>query len=86
LGSTLKYTHYNAEISVFRAFYLLRIIQMDLGEREWGGIDRTDLAEDTGQWRALVNTVMNHRLHKIAGNSLVTSGFSRRAQLHGVII
>jgi hypothetical protein len=25
----------------------------------WGGMDWTDLAEDSDQWRALLNTVMN---------------------------
>jgi hypothetical protein len=36
-------------------------IKMDLGEIGWGGMDLTDLAEDTDQWRALVNTVINLR-------------------------
>jgi hypothetical protein len=35
-------------------------IKMDLREIGWGGIDWIDLAEDRDQWRALVNTVMNH--------------------------
>jgi hypothetical protein len=35
---------------------------MDHGEREWGGMDWIDLAQDTDQWRALVNTVMNLRV------------------------
>jgi hypothetical protein len=40
--------NWNTEISVFRAFYLLRIIKMDLGERGWVGMNLTDLAEDRG--------------------------------------
>jgi hypothetical protein len=28
-------------------------------DRGWGGVDWIDLARDRGQWRALVNTVMN---------------------------
>jgi hypothetical protein len=28
----------------------------------WGGMDLIDLAQDRHQWRAPVNTVMNHRL------------------------
>jgi hypothetical protein len=32
---------------------------MDLGEKEWGGMDWIYLAQDKGQWRALANTVMN---------------------------
>jgi hypothetical protein len=37
-------------------------IRMDLTEIGWGGMDRIDLAQDTNQWRALVNTVMNLRV------------------------
>jgi hypothetical protein len=32
---------------------------MVLRETGWGGMDWIDLDEDTDQWRALVNTVMN---------------------------
>jgi hypothetical protein len=34
-------------------------IKMDLIEVGWDGIDWIDLAQDSDQWRALVNTVMN---------------------------
>jgi hypothetical protein len=45
-------------------------IRMDLKEIGWGGIDWIDLAQDRAQWRALVNTVMNHSgFHKMLGNS-----------------
>jgi hypothetical protein len=27
----------------------------------WGGMDWIDLAQDSDQWRALVNRIMNHR-------------------------
>jgi hypothetical protein len=37
-------------------------IRMDLREKEWGGMDWTDLAQDRDQWRDLVNTVMNFRV------------------------
>jgi hypothetical protein len=30
-------------------------IKMDLKKIDWGGTDWTDLAQDTDQWRALVN-------------------------------
>jgi hypothetical protein len=32
---------------------------MDIRGIEWGGMDWIDLAQDSDQWRALVNTVMN---------------------------
>jgi hypothetical protein len=32
---------------------------MDLREIVWGSMDWTDLVQDTDQWGALVNTVMN---------------------------
>jgi hypothetical protein len=37
-------------------------IKMDLRDIEWEVMDWIDLAENRGQWRALVNTVMNLRL------------------------
>jgi hypothetical protein len=33
--------------------------KMDLREMGWDGVNWINLAEDRGQWRALVNTVMN---------------------------
>jgi hypothetical protein len=37
-------------------------IKMDLREIGWDGVDWIELAQDRGQWRALVNTVMNLRV------------------------
>jgi hypothetical protein len=37
-------------------------IKIDLREIGWDGIGRIDLAEDSDQWRAIVNTVMNLRV------------------------
>jgi hypothetical protein len=37
-------------------------IKMDLREIGWDGMDRIDLAQDRGQWSAIVNTVMNLRV------------------------
>jgi hypothetical protein len=34
-------------------------IKIDLGEIGWDGVNGIVLAQDRGQWRALVNTVMN---------------------------
>jgi hypothetical protein len=42
-------------------------------------MDWIDLAQNTDQWRALVNTVMN--AGKFLGSCTIDS-FSRRAQLH----
>jgi hypothetical protein len=38
-----------------------RII-MDLREIAWGSIEWIQLAQDRGQWRAVVNTMMNLRV------------------------
>jgi hypothetical protein len=37
-------------------------IKMDLRGIGWGGMDWIDLAQDRGQWRALVKAVMNLRM------------------------
>jgi hypothetical protein len=37
-------------------------IKTDLGGIGWDGMDWIDLSQDSGQWRALVNTVMNLRV------------------------
>jgi hypothetical protein len=37
-------------------------IRMDLGEVGWGGVDWIGLAQDGNRWRALVNSVLNHRI------------------------
>jgi hypothetical protein len=44
-------------------------IKMDLREIGWGGKDSIDLTEDREQWMALVNTVVNLRVHTIVGSS-----------------
>jgi hypothetical protein len=62
-------------------------IKMDLRKRGWGGMDRTDLAQDRDQWRAIVNTVINLRVPKNIEkflSSCTTGCFSRRNRLHGV--
>jgi hypothetical protein len=60
---------------------------MALREIEWGGMEWIDLAQNKDQWTTLVNTVMNFHVPQNIGKfsiSRVTSGFSRRAQLHKV--
>jgi hypothetical protein len=37
-------------------------IKTDFGGTRWGGMEWINLAQDRGQWRALVNTVMNLRV------------------------
>jgi hypothetical protein len=37
-------------------------LKRDVREIGWGDMDWIDLAQDRGQWRALVNTVMNRRV------------------------
>jgi hypothetical protein len=44
-------------------------IKMDLREIGWDGMDWIDLAQDRDRWRALVNTVMNLKFHKLLGTS-----------------
>jgi hypothetical protein len=44
---------------------------MDLRGIEWSDMDRIDLAPDRDQWMAIFNTVMNFRVHKLLGSSLV---------------
>jgi hypothetical protein len=39
-------------------------IKMDLSGTGWNGMDWIDLAQDRDQWSALVNAVMNLRVHK----------------------
>jgi hypothetical protein len=36
--------------------------KMDLRDIGWNGIDWIDLAQDRGQWRALVSTAMSHHV------------------------
>jgi hypothetical protein len=38
------------------------IVKMDFREIGFGGMDWIDLAQNRGQWSALVNTVMNFRV------------------------
>jgi hypothetical protein len=52
-------------------------------------MDWIHLSEDREHYTVLVNTVMNLRVPKNAGKLLkswTTGGFSRRAQLHDVIL
>jgi len=60
-------------------------IRMDLREIEWECVDLIRVVQDRDQWRAVVNTVMNHRVTLKARNSLtswVAVSLSRRIPLH----
>jgi hypothetical protein len=37
-------------------------IRMDLMELVWGSVEWIQLAQDRDRWRALVNTMVNHRV------------------------
>jgi hypothetical protein len=62
--------------------------EMALRELECEGLYCIHLAQDLGQWRARLNTVMNLWVPQNSGNfwrGLEIVIFSRRAQLHGII-
>jgi hypothetical protein len=54
-------------------------IKIDLREIGWGGMDWIDVAQDRGQWKALVITVLNLHVPKFL-SSCTTGGFLRRTQ------
>jgi hypothetical protein len=57
-------------------------IMMDLREIWFGAVDWIHWAQDSDRWRALVNTVMNLRVHKMRVISLLaerTLSFLRKA-------
>jgi hypothetical protein len=63
-------------------------INMDLREIGCGSMDWTDLAQDRDHWRDFLNTVMNLRVACNVGkfmSSCAVGGFSRKAQLHGLM-
>jgi hypothetical protein len=41
-------------------------IKMDVQEVGWGDMDWIDMAQDRDRWRAVVNTVMNHKTRGIS--------------------
>jgi hypothetical protein len=47
-------------------------INIDLRETGWEGVDWMHLTQDRDQCRAVVNTVMNHRVPQKAGISLTS--------------
>jgi hypothetical protein len=48
-------------------------IKTVLGEIGRGGVNWINLVQDGDKWRALVNSVMNLRFHKMLGNYRVAS-------------
>jgi len=44
-------------------------VEICIKEIGWEGMEWIDLAQDTGKWRAVVNTVMNFGLYKFRGIS-----------------
>jgi hypothetical protein len=64
-----------------------RIIEMNLYDVRFGGLDWIDLAQDRKEWRKLVNSVMNLGGPYGAGNFLTSCRpviFSGRTLLQGV--
>jgi hypothetical protein len=62
-------------------------IKRDLREIGLNGVDWIDLAQDSDQWKALLNTVMNlHVPENVAKflSSCTIGGFSRRAQFREI--
>jgi hypothetical protein len=62
-------------------------INMNLREARWDDMNWTDMIHVIGQWKALINKVMNFRVSWNAGeyfSSWVNGDFSRRTQLHAV--
>jgi hypothetical protein len=43
-------------------------IRINLGEVGWSDVDWIGLAQDRNRWRALVNSVLNLRVHEMVGN------------------
>jgi hypothetical protein len=48
-------------------------IRMDLGEVGWGDVYWIGLVQDRNRWRALVDSVLNVRFHKMLENYQVAS-------------
>ena len=46
----------------------IKMVVQDVG---WAGRDWIDLAQYRERWSALVNVIMNLRVHEIAGNFLI---------------
>jgi hypothetical protein len=47
-------------------------IQMDLQEVEFGGVNRTEVAQDRDKWRKLLNVVMNFQVLYNSGTFLTS--------------
>jgi hypothetical protein len=62
-------------------------IRMNLVEVRWGDVDWICLAQDRDRWRALVNSILNFRFHRMLGklsSVQTTRDLSSSAQLHRV--
>jgi hypothetical protein len=74
-------------LSPFTTRWWMDNIKMELLEIGLNVVDWIDLAQDRYRWRALVNSVMNLRVPKNAGNlpsGCTSCGLSSSAKLHRV--
>jgi hypothetical protein len=68
---TVRWAGHVARMSAVRNAYNV-LFRKPEGEIGWEIVDWSHLAEDRDQWRTLVNTVMNLRVPKKAGNFLTS--------------
>jgi hypothetical protein len=61
---SLSASRFTAGALLMFSVFLRRVdnIKMDLRQIGWDGVDWIDMAQNRDQWRAIVNTVLSHRV------------------------